>query len=95
MAQEGLPTLPGQVLEADNFMRGMPAKLLKGLPILTEYSKFSKWARNGYITKIPIQEQIKKPNYRCAWSLCPGHAKPTDRCVPAIKGLGKPRPYPG
>jgi Domain of unknown function (DUF4347) len=95
MAQEGLPTLPGQVLEAENFMRGMPAKLLKELPTLTEYSNFSKWARNGYITKIPLQEQIKRPNYRCAWSLCPGHAKPTDRCVPAIKGLIKPRPYPG
>jgi hypothetical protein len=94
-AQEGLPSVPGQVLEGENIIRGMPAKLLKGLPALTEYSYFSKWALNGHITKIPIQEQIKKPNYKCAWGLCPGHAKPTDRCEPAIKGLGGRRPYPG
>ncbi|MEP6495249.1 MAG: hypothetical protein ABJF01_21360 [bacterium] len=95
MAQEGLPTAPGQVLDGDNFMRGMSAKLMKGRPVLTEYSVFSKWARNGYITKIPYQEQVKRLGFRCAWSTCPGHAKPTDRCVPALKGVGHARPWPG
>jgi hypothetical protein len=94
MAQEGLPAMPGQVLEAENSQRGMPAKLLKGLPMLTEYSYFSKWARNGAITRIPAQEQVARPNFKCAWSACPGHAKSTDRCWPAIKGLAKARPYP-
>jgi hypothetical protein len=95
MSKDGLPSLPGQVLEGESFMNGMSAKLMKGLPLITEYSFFSKWARNGFITKIPIQEQIKRPNYRCAWSLCPGHSSATHRCVPAIKGVSRPRPYPG
>lgn len=92
---ESYPNLPGQVYEGQNFMSGMNAKLMKALPPLTEYSPFSKWARNGYITKIPYEEQVKRPKYRCAWSLCPGHKNPIDRCVPAIKGLGYPKPYPG
>jgi hypothetical protein len=95
MAQEGLPSAAGQVLEGQNFMRGMPAEKMRGLPALTEYSAFSKWARNGYISRIPIQEQTKQPGYRCAWSSCPGHAHPMDRCQPAIKGMTKPFPYPG
>jgi len=94
MAQEGFPTLPGQILEVQHWMPGMPAKLLKGLPTLTEYSYFSKWARNGYITRIPIDEQSKDEKHRCAWSLCPGHAKATDRCQPALKGVGRPWEYP-
>lgn len=95
MAQEGLPSEAGQVLEGEYFMQGMPAKLMRTMPVLTEYSVYSKWARNGFITRIPVQEQMRRPGYRCAWSSCPGHAHPIDRCQPAIKGMSKPFPYPG
>lgn len=93
-AAPGQPSRPGQMYEIESPAPQLTAKILKGLPLIDEYDKFSKWALNGYITKIPIQEQIKRPGYRCAWSTCPGHAKPTDRCVPAVRGLGRDRPYP-
>jgi hypothetical protein len=89
------PSAPGQVYEGENFISGMPATAMKGMKLLNEYSVFSKWARNGFITKIPYQEQVKNPHYKCAWSLCPGHARPTEWCQPHFKGAKHSYPYPG
>jgi Domain of unknown function (DUF4347) len=95
MMAGGWPSTPGQVYEGDNFMSGMPAKAMKGMKPLTEYSVFSKWGRNGFITKIPYEEQVKNPNFKCAWWNCPGHAKPTEWCQPHFKGVKHLYPYPG
>ena len=92
---EGMPMEPGSLTDGIGLMNGGPAKLMKGKPVLDEYSIFSKWAFNGYITRIPAREQLQRKGLKCAWSLCPGHAKPTDRCVPATKGMQGARAYPG
>jgi Domain of unknown function (DUF4347) len=81
---------PGQILEGDEGgVLGAGAfkdsgKMINGRKPLTEQSIFAKWARNGELVRLPVDEQIKRKGYRCAWKACPGHQSPMDRCVPHV-----------
>lgn len=68
---------PGEIFATEYTQDGVS---FKGLPLLTEQSYDSKWAMEGQIVRIPLIEQVKRPNYRCAWKECPGHESPIHRC---------------
>jgi hypothetical protein len=70
---------PGQIWE-DEFGAGQKAPMPKNPKWLTEFSFFSKWALNGKIIRLPVGEQISRPNKKCANPSCPGHLHGQDQC---------------
>jgi len=50
--------MAGDVFEAPNSMRDMPATEFKGAQRMTEESLYAKWAQNGRILRLPLPEEL-------------------------------------
>ncbi|MGI8568067.1 MAG: hypothetical protein ACR2KT_02765 [Methylocella sp.] len=66
---------PGNVQESKNQSRPTP-----GTPRMTAWGDYAKWAHNGQIVRLPMDEQKDARNRRCANPNCIGHASERDRC---------------
>ena len=64
---ESSPGLAGNIFEAPKSMRGMPLKEYKGSKRMTEDSVFAKWAQDGRIIRLPLQEEIS--TLRGSWQV--------------------------
>jgi Domain of unknown function (DUF4347) len=59
----------------------LPGTRIQDVPPASPWSQYAKWARNGRVIRLPLDERRALGRNRCAAPGCPGHRSLWDECT--------------